>query len=357
VPWHVARSDSCPASKPYAVIKDSDGSVVACHPSERSARRQMAALYAQESLNKMQHKSFDIIETKADADAGTFEALVAVFGNVDNVGDRIIPGAFTKTLASWAGSGDPIPVILSHQWNDVMAHIGVVEAAKETGQGLLVKGRLDIKDNDVARQTHRLMQRRSLKEFSFGYRVPKGGERRAKDGANELLEIDLVEVGPTLKGANSATELHAVKSALGVEDPPLDANKQREEAKRVEREVEQTKIPEVPEPPKRDPEPEIDITKELQEVKDRLAKAETALEDLKKADVTDREPKARSVDPLRKQAENVALEIASGGGSLRKPPPTEAPKSPEPALELRELRQRTRDELLGVLSGGTINDE
>ena len=58
------------------------------------------------------------------------------------------------------------------------------------------------------------MERRSLKEFSFGYRVPVGGQRRAKDGANELRKIDLVEVGPTLKGMNPATELHAVKSAL-----------------------------------------------------------------------------------------------------------------------------------------------
>jgi hypothetical protein len=56
------------------------------------------------------------------------------------------------------------------------------------------------------------MSRRSLKEFSFGYSVPSGGQRKADDGANELIEIDLYEVGPTLKGMNPATELHAVKS-------------------------------------------------------------------------------------------------------------------------------------------------
>ena len=56
------------------------------------------------------------------------------------------------------------------------------------------------------------MSRRSLKEFSFGYSVPSGGQRKADDGANELIELDLYEIGPTLKGMNPATELHTVKS-------------------------------------------------------------------------------------------------------------------------------------------------
>jgi hypothetical protein len=55
--------------------------------------------------------------------------------------------------------------------------------------------------------------------FSFCYRVPVGGQRRAKDGANELRELELVELGPTLKGMNPATELHAVKSALASSNP------------------------------------------------------------------------------------------------------------------------------------------
>jgi HK97 family phage prohead protease len=196
----------------------------------------------------MLHKSFDIIDAKADAERGTFEATVAVFGNVDKGGDRIVSKAFDKTLAKWQASGDPIPVILSHQWDNPFHHIGVVDPANVmvTSKGLRLKGHLDIEDNDVARQVHRLMARRSLKEFSFGYSVPRGGQRRAKDGANELLEIDLAEVGPTLKGMNPATELHAVKSALGVEEPPKDPNELRKEADRVAREEIEAHFPDVP---------------------------------------------------------------------------------------------------------------
>lgn len=48
MPWHVAKSDECPASKPWAVIKDSDGSIEGCHATQDAAEDQMAALYASE---------------------------------------------------------------------------------------------------------------------------------------------------------------------------------------------------------------------------------------------------------------------------------------------------------------------
>jgi phage head maturation protease len=49
VPWHVAETAECPASKPYGVIKDADGSVDGrCHATREQANKQMAALYAAE---------------------------------------------------------------------------------------------------------------------------------------------------------------------------------------------------------------------------------------------------------------------------------------------------------------------
>lgn len=49
MPWHVSKSSDCPSSRPWAVIKDSDGSVVACHKTESDAMQQMKALYANEN--------------------------------------------------------------------------------------------------------------------------------------------------------------------------------------------------------------------------------------------------------------------------------------------------------------------
>ena len=48
MPWHIGKSEDCPPSKPYAVIKDSDGSVAGCHETESKAKKQLAALYASE---------------------------------------------------------------------------------------------------------------------------------------------------------------------------------------------------------------------------------------------------------------------------------------------------------------------
>jgi hypothetical protein len=90
---------------------------------------------------------------------------------------------------------------------------------------------LDIEDNEVARRVHKLMMRRSLKEFSIGYDAI--GERTAADGANELTEVDLVEAGPTLKGANPSTELLDVKSALGITDDPAPSRPRRKRTSAV----------------------------------------------------------------------------------------------------------------------------
>lgn len=171
---------------------------------------------------------------------GEFEALVAVYDNVDRQGDRIKSGAFDETLEAWRKSGDPIPIILEHQWGDPWAHIGYADAADVKsipGRGLMAKGVLDIETNPLAQQVHRLMTRRTLKEFSFGYRVPEGGEKKASDGAYDLNKLDLIEFGPCLQGVNDSTELLAVKAEVEAqatrergEEPTLEERLTRLEA-------------------------------------------------------------------------------------------------------------------------------
>jgi HK97 family phage prohead protease len=143
--------------------------------------------------------------------SGEFEALISVFGNVDLGGDRVVKGAFAKSLAKWEESGDPIPVYWNHQWDDPFANIGGIAPgdAKETDDGLLVKGVLDM-HNPFAAQVHHLLSQRRVKEFSFGYQVVDS--EKAKDGATDLLELDIFEGGPTLKGMNPATQLIAAKA-------------------------------------------------------------------------------------------------------------------------------------------------
>ena len=145
--------------------------------------------------------------------AGEFTALVSVFGNEDSVGDVVMPGAFAEDLDRWKSTGDPIPVIWSHDWGDPFSHIGEVTAAKETPAGLLVTGRLDL-DNPKAEQVFRLLKGRRVTQFSFAYDIEDGGwgEREGRE-VYELRRLKVHEVGPTLLGANQETELLAAKAA------------------------------------------------------------------------------------------------------------------------------------------------
>jgi HK97 family phage prohead protease len=166
-------------------------------------------------------RAFEVAEFKAlGGKKGEFEALVSVFGNVDRGGDRVMPGAFGKTLTEWGEKGDPIPIIWNHMWDNPEAHIGAADPQDvvETADGLFVKrGRIDL-DNPFAAQVYRLLSERRVKEFSFGYSVRDA--ETAKDGAYDLLDLDLFEIGPTLKGMNPATELLAVKALAAATDTP-----------------------------------------------------------------------------------------------------------------------------------------
>ncbi|MFF9568493.1 HK97 family phage prohead protease [Streptomyces sp. NPDC014685] len=148
---------------------------------------------------------------------GQFVALVSVFGNEDSMGDVVRAGAFTETLADWAASGDPIPVIWSHAWGDPFAHIGTVVKAVETLEGLEVTGQIDDLDtNPTSAQVYRLLKGRRVTQFSFAYDETESAW--VKDDAHrwggywELRKLKLHEVGPCLVGANQETELLAAKA-------------------------------------------------------------------------------------------------------------------------------------------------
>ncbi len=80
MPWHVVdEHSSCPASKPFAVVKDEGGEVKGCHASREKAEKQMAALYANEpeagraemsvaSINDLPDSAFAYIEPGGSKD-------------------------------------------------------------------------------------------------------------------------------------------------------------------------------------------------------------------------------------------------------------------------------------------------
>lgn len=157
-----------------------------------------------------EYLTFPVAFKASDEGEGIFEAMVSVYGNKDLQGDIVMEGAFDRTLNEWKSSGDPLPIVWAHDWGNPFAHIGTVKSFDASGEGLKVVGQLD-RGDPFAEKVYRLMLDRRVKSFSFGYRPIK---HKFKDGARELHDVDIFEVGPTLQGANTRTELLGVKTAL-----------------------------------------------------------------------------------------------------------------------------------------------
>jgi HK97 family phage prohead protease len=177
-------------------------------------------------------KSVPVTHVKAgEADGlevGQFEALVSVVGNKDSYGDVVMSGAFDDSLAEWKASGNPIPVIWSHGYGDLTNHIGyLLDAAEKTidgKTGLWVKGQLDTStdpEDAQARKAAKLLRGKRVTQFSFSYDVLEGAMEKSEENGDHfaLRKMKLYEVGPTLIGANQATELLDAKAiqALAVE--------------------------------------------------------------------------------------------------------------------------------------------
>ena len=89
------------------------------------------------------HKTLEAKATTT-TDRGEFTAIAAAY-SVDRAGDRIVPGAFAKTIDRWARSGKRVPVHYNHE-GDPASIIGAVDprSMRETDAGLEVKGKLDL---------------------------------------------------------------------------------------------------------------------------------------------------------------------------------------------------------------------
>ena len=153
------------------------------------------------------------ITSVKDEGLGGFEALVAVFGNIDSQGDMVTKGAFADALAAKA----VWPSVWAHQMHDETAIIGI-GTFKETDAGLVFA--VDFLDTPRAQNIRKLMESGVITEFSWSGRVTEGswvdkeGVGPWGDGYYEIRKVDLWEAGPCFKGANPDTELLGVKSAV-----------------------------------------------------------------------------------------------------------------------------------------------
>jgi HK97 family phage prohead protease len=162
---------------------------------------------------------------------GEMVALASTFGNVDKHGDRVIRGAYSTDVAR-VKAGAKWPLVWGHDYNGSPQNfVGEIDDADETDEGLEVHARFDL-DDPVARKAYRLVKQGAIDKLSIGYRVRR--ERRANDGVNELLDIELHEVSLVLSPANERARVLAIKDAPAAAIPSDAALRQQAKALGIE---------------------------------------------------------------------------------------------------------------------------
>ena len=121
-----------------------------------------------------------------DAD-GRFAGYASVFDRFDESGDRVLPGAFAKSLAR-RGAGR-LRMLFQH---DPREPIGIWERVVEDGFGLWAEGRL-IPGVARADGLRRLIESRAVDGLSIGFRTVRAS-REAGGSRRRLSEIDLWEI-------------------------------------------------------------------------------------------------------------------------------------------------------------------
>ncbi len=251
MPWHVGKTAACPTSKPFGVIKDTDGTVDGrCHETREQAEKQMAALYAAEPQASREApvsdtpeltgglqafvRSFPLedIRIRSGGDGRTVEAYAAVFdvpaeihdqdGHYHEVLDRTV---FNRAISDAAPQGGRqswrVGVFFNHGMTMYRTPsergsmpIGTPLDIKADSRGLLTVTRYSrtpladevlesIREGAIDGYSFQGLFRRSTATDPTGKaiaRVPRGGFAPAKDGGLTTIrrmESTLREYGPT----------------------------------------------------------------------------------------------------------------------------------------------------------------
>lgn len=174
-------------------------------------------------------KTLPYFPIKANSADGTRirKGICAVFGNVDSVGDRILNGAFQKTITEGSKR-------VKHLWQHDFSTppIASIVELKEVGRdelppevlawspeatGGLMVAREYYEGNELADWVLQGIDKGDITEMSFGYDVIGSAEStEGEDGLKirNLTELKLYDTSDVNWGANAATVAVGAKSAM-----------------------------------------------------------------------------------------------------------------------------------------------
>lgn len=151
--------------------------------------------------------------------AGSFEGYASAFNNIDDGGDRILPGAFVDTLAQAKASGRMPKMLLNHGGGlfgagaEDMLPIGKWNNLGEDTKGLEAKGRLINLDTESGKRIYGAMKEGELSSLSIGYKAEKFTRgTRAGEPRRSISQIKLYEISPVTFPMNGHAAITSVKS-------------------------------------------------------------------------------------------------------------------------------------------------
>lgn len=132
--------------------------------------------------------------------AKVFEAYASTFGNIDHHDDVIMKGAFVESLKKRTPK-------LAYQ-HDVTKLVGVIKAAEEDDNGLLVRG--EFLNTPLGQQVYEEVKAGAITQMSIGFST---SEAEFDDrGVRLIKEIDLYEVSFVTFPANEAAVVTSIKA-------------------------------------------------------------------------------------------------------------------------------------------------
>lgn len=222
MPWHVVPDHSECGKGEFGVVKDADGTVVACHATRKEANKHMAALYANTpdahrgGGDFIRAVALDDIRIRAGGSGRTVEAYAAIFDEpaeiVDQDGhyyERNAPVSFNRTIEHRKGR---YPVVYHHGLTiaGTPSERGSVPIGVSTEVRVDKRGVLTVSEygrSELADEVLEAIRIGAVKAQSYGGRFvksdprrPPGGFRQGADGKLRTvtrLEVAMHEFGPT----------------------------------------------------------------------------------------------------------------------------------------------------------------
>lgn len=231
MPWHVGSSKSCPVSKPFAVIKNADGSVAGCHPTKKAAQKQMAALYANETnalsgadekrrttMTDAERRFTSVpVEIRAGSDKTmTIGGYAAKFDrpsrSLGGFREQIDPVAFNNSR------GDGWPGVIARYNHDDNMLLGTV------GGGTLRLGTdnvgltYDVDVPNARSDVYELVQRGDVRQSSFAFIALEDDWSQDDAGfpMRTLVKVRLMDVAPVNSPAyeDTSVDTRSIDAAL-----------------------------------------------------------------------------------------------------------------------------------------------